>query len=176
MKRDPTPLARVAHRFEISPERLFDAWLNPDVISCWMFGPNVRDEQIVRLAVDLRVGGNFSFVVRRQSTEIEHAGIYKEIERPRRLVFTWGAVVGRKSDGESVITVDIRPDEKGTKLVLTHELAPSWANFAEQAAHAWTKMLDALSRHVAYPPQRQAAPASLISSTHLVRISDRSGT
>lgn len=55
-----------------------------------MFGPAVRDEAIVRLDLAPHVGGSFSFVVRRQGEEINHVGTYLEIERRRRLVFTWG--------------------------------------------------------------------------------------
>ena len=144
----PLPTARVARHFNIPAERLFDAWLDTSVIGQWMFGPNVRDEQIVSLSNDPRVGGKFSFVVRRQANELDHVGTYKEITRPYRLVFSWGVAVAGKSDGETLVAIDIKPHEKGSDLILTHELAPSWANFTEQAAQAWAKMLDALSKNV----------------------------
>jgi uncharacterized protein YndB with AHSA1/START domain len=56
----------VTHRFAASPERVFDAWLDPALIGQWMFGPAVREEEVLRLATDPRVGGSFSFLVRRQ--------------------------------------------------------------------------------------------------------------
>jgi len=147
----PLPSARVQHRFDLSPERVFASWLEPNDIGRWMFGPNVRDEQIVALTVDPRVGGRFSFVVRRGSLEPDHVGTYQEITPPRRLVFTWAVVVDGKSDGETVVEIDIQPVEGGTQLTLTHKLAPSWADFTEQAAQAWAKMLDALAEHVRDP-------------------------
>src|SRR5882762_3623943 len=75
--------------FSTSPERVFDAFLDPKMIGQFMFGPGVRDEEIVSLTNDPRVGGSFSYVVRRQGEEIDHTGEYTEIKRPGHLVFTW---------------------------------------------------------------------------------------
>src|SRR6185312_11586749 len=86
---DPV-IVRVTQGFNASPERVFDAWFDPVLIGQWMFGPRLRDEEIVHLKTDARLGGTFSFLVTRQSTPIDHIGTYREIERPRRIVFTWG--------------------------------------------------------------------------------------
>src|SRR5437870_1551281 len=79
----------VKRRFDAAPERVFDAWLSPDMIRKWIFG-SPDDEEVVRIAVDARVGGSFSIVLRRKGAEVDHAGEYLEIDRPRRLVFTFG--------------------------------------------------------------------------------------
>lgn len=55
----PTPQpasATVERQFEVTPEKVFDAWLDPDRLAQWMFGPKVRDEEIVRLTLDPKVG------------------------------------------------------------------------------------------------------------------------
>ena len=88
MSTAPRINVRVTRRYTAPPERVFDAWLDAEMIGKWMFGPALRDEEIVRLSLDARVGGSFSFVVRRQGEEIDHMGEYLEIDRPRRLVFT----------------------------------------------------------------------------------------
>ncbi|HEV7731927.1 MAG TPA: SRPBCC domain-containing protein, partial [Candidatus Binatia bacterium] len=77
-----TVSVHVTRRFAVAAERVFDAWLDDDLITRWMFGPDVRDEEIVRIALDARVGGRFSFVVRRGADEIDHVGTYLAIERP----------------------------------------------------------------------------------------------
>jgi uncharacterized protein YndB with AHSA1/START domain len=59
--------SRVTRRFSAAPERVFDAWLDPEMIGRWMFGPALRDEEVLRIAVDARIGGSFSFVVRRKA-------------------------------------------------------------------------------------------------------------
>ncbi len=130
----------VVHRFKAAPERVFDAWLSPDLLGQWMFGAKVRDEEILRISVDGRVGGSFSFLVRRQGEEIDHVGKYLEIDRPRRLVFTWGIGEG---DSSRVI-IDIVPSGTGCELTLTHELHPDWADYAARTEAGWTKMLGLL--------------------------------
>ena len=39
----------VTHRYNASPERVFDAWLDPKLIDGWMFGPSQRDEEVIRV-------------------------------------------------------------------------------------------------------------------------------
>lgn len=134
----PAPvLVRVCRRFDAAAERVFDAWLSPEMIGAWMFGSNVRDEEVVRIAIDARVGGEFSFLVRRQGQEIDHVGRYLEIVRPTRLVFSWG-IAGSDS---SQVNVDITPRMPGSELVLTHQLHPAWASYAARNEQAWNTIL-----------------------------------
>jgi|SRR6185295_5944417 len=136
-------MVRVARHFNASPERVFDAWLDPEMIGRWMFGPALREEEVVRIVLDARVGGTFSFVVRRQGEEIDHIGEYLEIDRPRRLAFTWG--IAQDSPDMSRVTIDIEPREAGSELTLTHELHPDWADYASRTEDAWAKMLGVLA-------------------------------
>jgi uncharacterized protein YndB with AHSA1/START domain len=142
MSTAPRINVRVTRRYTAPPERVFDAWLDAEMIGKWMFGPALRDEEIVRLSLDARVGGSFSFVVRRQGEEIDHMGEYLEIDRPRRLVFTWG--IRMETADSSRVTIDIAPLEKGCELTLVHELHPDWADYAERTEAGWSKMLGAL--------------------------------
>jgi len=82
------PIVRVTRTIRAPAERVFDAWLDPAMIPRFIVGPDVRDEELVHVQVDARVGGRFSFLVRRGGQAIDHVGTYREIERPRRLVFT----------------------------------------------------------------------------------------
>jgi uncharacterized protein YndB with AHSA1/START domain len=123
---------------------VFDAWLDPEVVGAWMFGHATPDEEVVRMSVDPRVGGSFSFLIRRNGKEIDHVGKYLEIDRPRRLVFTW-AVRENLPDTSRVI-LEISPAPGGADLTLTHELDPKWADYAERTEEGWTKILTALAR------------------------------
>src|SRR5258708_23909050 len=105
------PTVRVIQRFTAPPERVFDAWLDTAMLGRFMFGPTLRDEEIVRLSLDARVGGAFSFVVRRQGQEIDHIGRYLEIDRPRRVVFTWA--VAPDPDDSSRVVIEIAALETG---------------------------------------------------------------
>ncbi|HEY6400120.1 MAG TPA: SRPBCC family protein [Blastocatellia bacterium] len=145
----PTPNIKVSvsRHFDESPERLFDAWLDPEMIGKWMFGPALREEEVLRIVADARVGGSFSFLVRRQGQEIDHIGKYREIDRPRRLVFTWG--IAGDSEDESLVVVEIVPQGTGAELTLTHEMDPKWADYASRTESAWAKMLSALETALA---------------------------
>lgn len=145
MNTDQTPTARISHRFTRSPEHVFDAWLEPEWLGQWMFGPKVREEEVLHLKVNPTIGGDFSFLVRRGELEIDHIGEYLEIERPRHLVFTWGI---RQEEGTefSRVTVEIEPESGGCTLRIAHEMAPEWADFVDGAQAAWQRMADALAR------------------------------
>ncbi|HTO05347.1 MAG TPA: SRPBCC family protein [Opitutus sp.] len=134
--------AVVTRRFHAPAERVFDAWLNREMLGRWMFGPAVRDEEIVHLALTPRVGGSFSFLVERGGEDIEHLGKYLEIDRPSRLAFTW--IVASEAVGSRVI-VEIAPGETGCELTVTHEIHPSWAEQVGRTEQAWGKMLDTLA-------------------------------
>lgn len=135
-------LVRVNHRFPASAEAVFDAWLDPELIGKWMFGPAVRDEQVVRTLIDPRVGGAFSFVVRRQGKEISHLGEYLTIERPHRLVFTW--TTADSLPATSRVTIEILSLENQCELTLTHEIQPEWLDYAARIEESWSKMLHVL--------------------------------
>lgn len=138
-----TPVqAVVVRRFPQSAARVFDAWLDPAFLGRWMFGPRVRDEKIVSLTLDARVGGQYSFVVDRHGDEVDHVGEYLEIDRPRRLVFTWAT---RDTLPEtSRVVVEITSLEEGCELKLTHEMGADWVEYIDAAAGSWHRMLDAL--------------------------------
>lgn len=138
-----TPVEAVVTRhFDAPAERVFDAWLRRESIARWMFGPAVRKEEIVRLSLDPRVGGAFSFRVERDGETINHLGKYLEIERPHRLVFSW--IVDGENAG-SRVRVEIAAKEDGCELTLTQELHPAWAAHVERAEAAWAHMFDVLA-------------------------------
>lgn len=137
--------ARVTRHIKAAPERVFDAWLDPEVLGQWMFGPNVRQEEVLHLNVNPKVGGSFSFLVQRGDAEIDHIGEYLEIDRPNRLVFTWGV---RQDEGTefSRVEVEVTPVDGGSELKIAHEMAPEWTEFVEQAQGSWQLMAEALAR------------------------------
>jgi len=119
----------IKRRFPVSRDALFHAWTDPAALQAW-FGP---EGVTTRLAeIDLRVGGKYRVEMVTPSGEvIVHNGVYKEIQQPEKLVFTWllqdQACEG--SDGEHVETeVTIRliiVDEGTTELQLLHRGLPT---------------------------------------------------
>lgn len=134
--------AQVVQVFRVPPETVFEALIDPEMISQWMFGPNLRDEEILHIQNDPQVGGKFSFLVRRQGAEIDHVGEYLEVNPPRRLSFTWGI---RQEASQSRVTIDLIETSGGCELILVHDLDPKWAEFVDRSVEAWSKMLSALA-------------------------------
>lgn len=134
----------ITRYFNAPPERVFDAWLVPRTLGQWMFGPRVRDENVVRLDVDPRVGGSFSLKVERKGELIDHVGTYLEIDRPHRLVFTW-AIKGDSDDAPSQVQIDIAASSSGSVLTLVHTMDAKWAEYTQRTQDGWNTMLDALA-------------------------------
>ena len=99
---------------------LFDAWLDAASLTVWMLP---GDTQRTGIKLDPRVGGAFEFVMHTPKGSIPHTGTYREITRPRRLVFTWNSPYAGQTD--SLVTVEFRALRGGTEIVLTHEGLPS---------------------------------------------------
>src|ERR1700693_2388225 len=130
---------RVARHFDASAERVFDAWLDPHSAGQWLFAtPTGR---MVRIAIDARVGGTFVFVDRRGGEDIEHTGEYLEIDRPRRLVFTF--TVPKYSALCTRVAIDIVPAASGCDLTLVHEgVLPE---YRDRTQSGWQGILAALA-------------------------------
>jgi uncharacterized protein YndB with AHSA1/START domain len=138
----PPVVVRVTRRFAASAERVFDAFLDPDKAGRFMF--TTPATRIVRAEVDARVGGRYLFVDRREEGDAEHFGEYLEIDRPRRLVFSFS--VDRESNEADRVAIDIIPLETGCELTLTHEMKPEWADYADRTEQGWTGIIDGLAR------------------------------
>lgn len=133
----------VSRSFAAPAERVFDAWLTPRLLGQWMFGEDVREEKLLRLDVDPRVGGRFSMLVERDGERIDHVGEYLVIDRPRRLSFTW-TIAGEADQDGSRVDIIIMPTPTGCELRLTHALPRAWADYADRTQRGWSTMLDAL--------------------------------
>jgi uncharacterized protein YndB with AHSA1/START domain len=134
-----TELAKltVSHSYSASPERVFDAWLDPDKAGRFLFAtPGGR---MTRVEIAPVVGGGFTITEQRGEDEAEHVGRYLEIDRPRRLVFEFGLPAFSPEMGR--VEIDIQPLETGCRLTLTAWVAPEYAKRTEQG---WTKILAGL--------------------------------
>ncbi len=128
----------LTRRFDFPVERVFDAWLDPAMARRFLFATPTG--QMIRVDIDARVGGNFN-ITRRDGDDVEHVGTYLEIDRPRRLVFTFS--VPKYSTQVTRVTIDIKPLPAGCDLTLTHEdVLPEWV---EGSRRGWGKILDALA-------------------------------
>ena len=131
---------KVTRTFAASPERVFDAWLNPEIARRFLFATPTG--QMVRVDIDARVGGKFLIVRRTDGDAVEHVGEYLAIERPQRLVFTFA--VPKYSAIYTQVSIDIVPAGSGSTLTLTHEgVLPEWADRTQEG---WEMILGSLER------------------------------
>lgn len=130
--------------YPFAAERVFDAWLTPEVTRRWLF--TTDDSEVVRCEIDARVGGTFEIVDKRDSGEfkgeIRHIGEYLEIDRPRRLVFTFG--VPQFDPRMTRVEIDIVSKGAGCTLTLTHHGVPD--EWQAPTTEGWTKLLGNLER------------------------------
>lgn len=75
--------------------------------------------------------------------DVEHIGEYLEIDRPRRLVFTFHTESG--STDLSRVTIDIAARGNGCELTLSHEIDPKWAEYKDRTEAGWTMILNSLA-------------------------------
>jgi uncharacterized protein YndB with AHSA1/START domain len=142
MNAETPVIARVSHRFSAAAERVFDAWLDLELTRRFMF--TIPTGELVRAEMDPRVGGTFIFVDRRDGQDVVHVGEYLELDRPRRIVFTF-AVDGSEP---SVVNIDIAPLESGCELTLTHEMDPVWADYIDRTERGWSTILNAMDAEI----------------------------
>ena len=93
-------------------------------------------------SIDLRVGGQYRLgMTDPAGTTHVAVGVYREVQRPVRLVFTWDWENPANRVGETLVSVEFKAlGEKRTEIVLTHE---GFADSTRMGRHeqGWTELL-----------------------------------
>jgi uncharacterized protein YndB with AHSA1/START domain len=149
----PTLAVRVERTMHASPEQVFRAFVDPDLMRQWI---TPDDLSLDRLTVDPRVGGRIEVWHSRNGESTgKFEGHYLKIDPPRELVYRWAFVGTEPEKGEyydTLVTVRLRPEAKGrTHLSVVHEkldelrrgaphiiprLEPGWANCLDKLERA----------------------------------------
>jgi uncharacterized protein YndB with AHSA1/START domain len=130
-----TAAVRVSRRFRAPPERVFEAWLDPEIAGKWLFATASRP--MAKVAIDARVAGSFRLVDRGYGKPVAYSGEYVEIVPPRRLAFTLAA-----EHHPRVVTkvqVEIVPLKSGSELTVTNENVPP--PYVSRTEARWTGIL-----------------------------------
>lgn len=146
---DPTETSlRIERTYDAHAEEVFDAWTNPEVLRRW-WRPNPAWTTPVA-EVDLRVGGRYLISMEDPESGSKHTagGEYSEVNRPRRLVYSWQ---WEQEDGQfgpaSTVTVEFRQEGGRTSVVLEHSgLASSESR--DSHGEGWTGILDRFQEHL----------------------------
>lgn len=101
--------------FDAPAELVFDVWTSPDAVARWF---SDETAPVVACDIDLRVGGAWRYVIRTpDGAELAWSGVYREIDRPRRLVTT--EVFEPFPDAEAVNTMTLEERDGATTLRVT---------------------------------------------------------
>jgi len=115
----PSDLEVLVERdFDAPRELVFDAFTKPELVRRWLLGPDGWTMPVCE--IDLRVGGLYRYVWRKEATghEMGMGGVFREVVRPARVVATekfdeaWYA-------GEAVDTTVFEEHGSITKVKLT---------------------------------------------------------
>jgi uncharacterized protein YndB with AHSA1/START domain len=132
--------AVVVRRTIVAPaEELFDAWLDPEALATWMRPGPVRS---TIAKVEPHEGGCYEITMMGLSGPVVHKGVYRQIDRPKRLVFTWASPGTELRD--TLVTVDFVPVGTRTEVIVTHEQLPESAKPSHSIG--WTHGLEHLDQ------------------------------
>ena len=130
----------LTRNFKASPERVFEAWIDPRDVRQWLLAAPARDMKKVK--IDPRIGGVFYVVEECGTLKTKHHGKYLKIHRPRHLVFT----LSGPGFPNTLVTIDIFPTETGCTLSLTHTgVSPK---DLEMARCGWNEIMQGLENIV----------------------------
>ena len=128
---------------DASPEKLFDAWLDPETMKRFICP---FDTTVPTAFSDAHEGGRFEVMMRVNGKDLPHTGTYKLIDRPNRLVFTWESPYSTETDSE--VTLEFAPEGDGTRVTLTHVRFPD-AEMRDNHKAGWSAILAALDTALA---------------------------
>ena len=152
------PAIRISRRIAAPPARVFDAWLDPALMTRVLFAMPGGALQPVENAA--RCGGHFPVVERRNDGDAPHDVVWRILERPTRLAFAFSTEGHDPQAG--LVTVVLTADGGGCLLTLTHALDPEWAADADQIGDGWTSVLDTLADVLETPASGLTAEARLV--------------
>lgn len=130
---------------DASPERVFDAFTQPDLLEKWF---------VSEATVDLQLGGSWRFT---WEPEERIGGEYVVIDRPHRLVWTWnewwlderGEPRGDEGAERVMTTCEVvfEPEGDGTRIRLIHTgypQTPDWDDSYNGTDSGWDEELEHL--------------------------------
>ncbi len=137
------PSLTIVRRLHAPPTTVYAALTRPEMMAQWW---GCEAAEVLRAEADVRPGGRFRLMFRTLGgVDCDCSGVYREVERNCRLVFTWRWT--HTPDDETLVTMALRPIAQGTELTLTH------AHFHDDATRSdhqsgWTGELHRLEHLV----------------------------
>lgn len=115
--------------FPIDRKTLFAAFTESQKMQKWFFIERCWNTEVKNT---LKVGEKYSIkMLTHDGLVSNNHGVYKEIDPPKRLVFTWAI----NESIDSLVKVDFELANGGTKITLTHDSLP---NESYYCLHLWS--------------------------------------
>jgi uncharacterized protein YndB with AHSA1/START domain len=110
---------RLSRVFDAPRDLVFAAWTSPEQLQQW-WGPG--EFKTVVAEVDLRTGGSYRLVIEAPGApRMELGGVFREVEPPSRLVYTWRWAAGWPDPSDMLVTVEFVERGDATELILTQQ-------------------------------------------------------
>lgn len=139
--RGPTASLELRRPVAATPDRVFEAWTDPAHIPR-SFRPGGASLRHVELQP--RVGARWRMkIAAPDGRELAGSGVFREIDRPHRIVYIWNWVPDTVGV-ETVVSVDFLEGDGGTEIVLRHEGFPA-PRQCDRHLGGWTSGLEAVA-------------------------------
>jgi uncharacterized protein YndB with AHSA1/START domain len=144
---------RLAHHFltitrvfDAPPSLVFKVWSQPRHIRKW-WGP--KDFTVPACEMDFREGGTFRSCIRSpQGDDFWMSGVYREIDEPGRLAFTFAWEEPEGIPGQpTMVTVSFAEQEGQTSLTF-HQEPFTTAGERDSHREGWAECLDRLDAYL----------------------------
>lgn len=135
--------------FDAPRDLVWRAWTESADAAEWWHprGIEIKDGSV---SIDVRPGGRYAYTMVNPADGSEYptTGVYREVDPPRRLVFTW-ASPGDPDDTAPVITVDLRELGSDRTEMRFHLRGFAGAPGDENVYDGWDSAFDLLAEQLA---------------------------
>jgi uncharacterized protein YndB with AHSA1/START domain len=118
---------------------VYDAWLDAPLLEQWL---KPAPAVVTSVSIETTVGGRLRVTMRAGGREEVHEGVYRLIDRPNRLSFTWSSA---PAGVNTLVNISfLASDEGRTMLLLKHDGLRDRAA-EENHREGWRRILDSLA-------------------------------
>jgi len=152
--------AKVTHRFRASPERVFDAFVDPALARRWQAAwlrRNGESGNLTDVELDPRVGGQLILNDGHQGPHARHFGKFLVLDRPSKIAFSWMPSAAEVDDPDLVnLIIEPEPDGPGSVVTLYNTLHAEAEEDLAETERGWMAMLGGIEDVI----ERRDVPAS----------------